>query len=96
MGCTLDAAMDLNVVERKGSWYAYKGTNLAQGRQNVIDMLKKDDELAAQLETEVRLALSEFGSPQDALEDSSDMEAISTDIEEPVNPAETTTENVLE
>jgi len=55
--------MDLNIVERKGSWYAYKGKNLAQGRLNAVELLKQDSDLAAQLETEVRLALAEFGSP---------------------------------
>lgn len=54
--------MDLDIVERKGSWYAYKGNNLAQGRQNVVDLLKQDTDLGAQLETEVRLALSELGT----------------------------------
>jgi recombination protein RecA len=58
MGCTLDAALDLNIVERKGSWYAYQNTNIAQGRQNVIDILKGDPELAQQLENDVREALS--------------------------------------
>jgi recombination protein RecA len=61
MGCTVDAANDLGILERKGSWYAYKGNNIAQGRQNVLDLLKKDTELAAIIETEVRLALSSFG-----------------------------------
>lgn len=75
MGCTLDAALDLNIVERKGSWYAYKNSNLAQGRQNVVDLLKKDDAMAAQLEAEVRLALSDLGktlpqgTPDDILAD---------------------------
>merc|ERR1719464_92817 len=27
MGCLLDAALDLDVAERKGSWYAYRGKN---------------------------------------------------------------------
>jgi recombination protein RecA len=63
MGCTLDAANDLGIIERKGSWYAYKGNNIAQGRQNAVDLLKGDPELASQLETEVRLALSSFGGP---------------------------------
>lgn len=58
MGCTLDAALDLNIVERKGSWYAYQSTNIAQGRQNVVDILKNDPEMALQLENDVRLALS--------------------------------------
>jgi recombination protein RecA len=66
MGCTLDAAMDLNIVDRKGSWYAYKGKNLAQGRQNVVELLKNDKDLSKQLETEVRLALTELGTKSDS------------------------------
>ena len=62
MGCMLDAAQELNVVERKGSWYAYKGTNIAQGRLNAVDLLKNDPDLAAEIETEVRLALSNIGN----------------------------------
>jgi recombination protein RecA len=61
MGCMLDAAQELNVVERKGSWYAYKGNNMAQGRLNVVELLKTDPALAAELEAEVRLALSNIG-----------------------------------
>jgi recombination protein RecA len=62
MGCTLDAALDVGVVERKGSWYAYKGNNLAQGRQNVIELLKADSDMSNLLETEVRSALAELGN----------------------------------
>jgi recombination protein RecA len=62
MGCTLDAALDLNIVERKGSWYAWTGgENLAQGRVNAVELLKKEPELALRLETEVRLAFKEMG-----------------------------------
>lgn len=61
MGCMLDAALDLNIIERKGSWYAYKGQNLAQGRINAVDLLKKDPKLAAEMEAEVRLAFSDMG-----------------------------------
>ena len=74
----MDAATDLDIVERKGSWYAYKGKNLAQGRLNVVEMLKQDSDLAAQLETEVRLALAELGSPAS----SSTTTAIETDDDE--------------
>jgi recombination protein RecA len=63
MGCTLDAALELGVVERRGSWYAYKGNNLAQGRLKAVELLKEKPELAQQLETEVRLALSEAALP---------------------------------
>lgn len=68
MGCMLDAAMDLDIVQRKGSWYAYKDKNLAQGRINVVELLKTNADLAAQLEMEVRLALSNVGKSNEELE----------------------------
>lgn len=72
MGSTLDAALELGVVERKGSWYAYKGKNMAQGRLKAVELLKADPDMAAQLETEVRLALSEAGSPPSLSDDATD------------------------
>lgn len=76
MGCTVDAANDLGIIERRGSWYAYKGNNIAQGRQNVVELLKKDADLAATIETEVRLALSSFGEEE--------VIAVETGIDEPL------------
>lgn len=90
MGCTLDAANDLGIVERKGSWYAYKGNNIAQGRHNVVELLKSDAELAATIETEVRLALSSFGKVEAIIDvELDDM------MDEPVM-LETTEESFLE
>jgi len=71
MGSTLDAAQDLGIVERKGSWYSYKGSNIAQGRSSVVEALKNDEELATAIETEVRSALANLG-PEDS-DDASDM-----------------------
>ena len=60
LGCTLDAALDLGIVERRGSWYAYKGKQLAQGRNNVLDLLKEDSQIAEQVEMDVKQSLSNF------------------------------------
>lgn len=60
LGCMLDAALDLEVVERRGSWYAYKGEQLAQGRINTVALLK-DSEVGKSIEEDVRLALLNFG-----------------------------------
>jgi recombination protein RecA len=58
MGCLLDCATDLDIVQRRGSWYAYPaGQNLAQGRHNVVQLLRENAALAAQLEVEVRRQL---------------------------------------
>jgi recombination protein RecA len=37
----VDLAISLNVIERKGAWYQYKGEKF-QGRQGVIDWVKED------------------------------------------------------
>jgi len=65
MGCTLDAAQDLGVVERKGSWYTYNGSNLAQGRRNAAEAMRKDEALAAQMEADVRAALDAYANPEE-------------------------------
>jgi recombination protein RecA len=60
LGCMLDAALDLGVVDRRGSWYAYKGQQLAQGRSNAVEFLR-DNELREAIAADVREALSNFG-----------------------------------
>mmetsp|Transcript_3587 Transcript_3587/g.7562 ORF Transcript_3587/g.7562 Transcript_3587/m.7562 type:complete len:470 (+) Transcript_3587:73-1482(+) len=57
MGCLLDAALDLGVVARKGSWYSYNGENFAQGRGKAGEFLKGNGEVRRKLEAEVREAL---------------------------------------
>mmetsp|Transcript_2021 Transcript_2021/g.4852 ORF Transcript_2021/g.4852 Transcript_2021/m.4852 type:complete len:445 (+) Transcript_2021:128-1462(+) len=68
-GCMLDAALDLGVVERKGSWYAYGGENLAQGRHKALEQLKTDDALRTTIENDVREALANFGKDDEDEED---------------------------
>jgi len=66
VGCTLDAAEDLGVVDRKGSWYAFNGENVAQGRLNVIELMKTDQDLCSEIELRVKEALTNFGKdPED-------------------------------
>ncbi|MBQ1203592.1 MAG: recombinase RecA [Clostridia bacterium] len=50
----LDLAVRLDIIEKSGSWFGYKGERLAQGRDNVRDYLKANPELAAEVETQVR------------------------------------------
>ena len=70
-GCTVDAAEELGVVERKGSWYSYEGENMAQGRLNVVELLRSDESLAADIEAKVREALGNTGE-EDSEEESAD------------------------
>lgn len=68
-GCMLDAALDLDVVERRGSWYAYRGDNLAQGRHKTVEYLKANEELYNTLEEDVRTALANYGKEDDSDDD---------------------------
>lgn len=56
-GSLLDAALDLDVVQRRGSWYSYQNENFAQGRINAGVHLKEHPAVAKQLELEVREAM---------------------------------------
>ena len=58
MGCLLDAAVECDVVVRRGSWYSYADTNFAQGRLNGVEVLKEDADLAKRIENDVRAAMS--------------------------------------
>eukprot|EP00573_Skeletonema_grethae_P001876 CAMPEP_0201686752 /NCGR_PEP_ID=MMETSP0578-20130828/1085_1 /ASSEMBLY_ACC=CAM_ASM_000663 /TAXON_ID=267565 /ORGANISM="Skeletonema grethea, Strain CCMP 1804" /LENGTH=434 /DNA_ID=CAMNT_0048170845 /DNA_START=73 /DNA_END=1377 /DNA_ORIENTATION=- len=62
MGCLIDAALDLGVVQRKGSWYSYDGANFAQGRVNASLYLKDHREVAMGMERAVRDALLDAGA----------------------------------
>lgn len=45
LGCLLDAAEAVDIVQRKGSWYYYGDQKLAQGRDKTIAQLKANPSL---------------------------------------------------
>ena len=53
-GSILDAAVNLDIVNKSGSWFSYNGQRLAQGRENVKNVLKENKELYAEIEKKVR------------------------------------------
>ncbi|MSS77228.1 recombinase RecA [Anaerococcus sp. AGMB00486] len=57
-GVILDAAADKDIVEKAGSWYSYKGEKLGQGRENVKELLEKNEELLSQIEQELRNSIN--------------------------------------
>ena len=56
-GDLLDLAVNNNIVEKSGSWFAYKGERLGQGRDNVKNMLKEDFTLLERIEADVKQEL---------------------------------------
>lgn len=54
----VDAALKNNIIIQSGSWFAYAGQKIAQGKDAVVQMIKADAQLAAAIEKEVRSALN--------------------------------------
>ena len=53
-GEVLDMATNLDVVEKSGSWFSYNGERLGQGRETVKELLRKNPELAKEIEQKIR------------------------------------------
>ena len=53
-GELIDLASDIAVLDKTGSWYAYKGEKLGQGKENVKEILKKNPEMREEIENQVR------------------------------------------
>ena len=56
-GDLLDMAVELNVVEKSGSWYSYDGERIGQGRENAKTFLKEHADLAEGIQKKVRMGL---------------------------------------
>ncbi|MBN1812527.1 MAG: recombinase RecA [Anaerolineae bacterium] len=72
-GDLLDIATELEVVEKRGSYYYRDGESLAQGRENAKQYLRDNPEVADQLEALVRAQLALEGAPP-LLEDDGHLE----------------------
>lgn len=54
VGDILDLAANINVVNKSGSWYAYEGNKIGQGRENAKIYLKENPAVCAEIESKVR------------------------------------------
>ena len=57
-GDLLDIASEKNVVEKSGSWFAFKGEKIGQGRENAVLTLKQNGKLLKDVEKAV---LAQYG-----------------------------------
>ena len=55
-GSILDAALSRGIVEKRGSWFAYKDVQLAQGSLAAIEYLKEHGDVAEKIIAEVKAA----------------------------------------
>ncbi|MBF0136627.1 MAG: recombinase RecA [Magnetococcales bacterium] len=54
-GEVLDMAVEENILEKSGAWYAYKGERIGQGRENAKRYLRDNEPLCHELEDLLRI-----------------------------------------
>ncbi|MBV8820727.1 MAG: recombinase RecA, partial [Acidobacteriaceae bacterium] len=57
-GALLDLALEKGIMEKRGSWISYKGTQFAQGRDAAKEALKADENVYLEIEAAVLEALN--------------------------------------
>ena len=54
MGEVIDWGVKLNLVDKSGAWYAYKGDKIGQGKANASRFLEEHPEIANEIESQIR------------------------------------------
>jgi recombination protein RecA len=54
IGDVLDLAVEMDIIDKRGSWYSYGDVRLGQGRENSKEFLQQNEELALEVEKAVR------------------------------------------
>ncbi|MDE0683169.1 MAG: DNA recombination/repair protein RecA, partial [Candidatus Poribacteria bacterium] len=57
-GNLLDIAVDNEFIQKSGSWFAYNGERIGQGRSNAKKYLEDNPDIAAEIEAKIRAAMS--------------------------------------
>ncbi len=58
-GSVLDIGVDNGIVVKSGSWFAYKGARIGQGRENAKQYLKDNPAVMDEIEQQIRTIVSE-------------------------------------
>lgn len=58
-GEIIDMGVELNILQKSGSWFSYDGNKLGQGRDSVKQLLFDNPEMAAEIEAKIRAKIAE-------------------------------------
>ena len=58
-GVILDTAVEMDIVDKAGSWFSYGGEKLGQGRENVKTYLEDNQDIMNEIEGKIRASLSQ-------------------------------------
>jgi len=68
-GEIIDMGVEARILDKAGSWYAYNGEKIGQGKDNAREFLRENRDMAIEIENKVREAM---GVPLVAVEKSAD------------------------
>ena len=55
-GELIDMGVEAGVVEKSGAWYSYDGDRIGQGRDNVREFLRQNNDISEKIEQQIRIA----------------------------------------
>lgn len=68
-GEIIDLGVDLDIVQKSGSWFSYDGTKIAQGREGAKQFLQDNPEVSDEIEQKIKAKLSPQLEPEATKED---------------------------
>ena len=68
-GCIIDLAVDKDIMEKSGSWFAYKGQKIGQGKDNAKTYLKEHPEVRDEIEEKIRALIAGNAVPEEAAQE---------------------------
>jgi recombination protein RecA len=57
-GEIIDLGVELNVIQKSGSWFSYNGNKLGQGRDSVKQLIEDNPEMMEELEKKIKEKIS--------------------------------------
>lgn len=81
-GLLIDLGLEAKILSRSGAWFYYEGTQVAQGKERLRDMLENDRKMSLELELKIRDILGMGGTDR--------IKALLVELEK--NPTELKTE----
>jgi recombination protein RecA len=79
VGEILDLGVELNIIQKSGSWFAYEGTKLGQGRDAVKELLLDNPEMMEKIESQIRTKIK---GDESILDDKEQMAAEEKEVKE--------------
>src|SRR5688500_217317 len=67
VGEILDLGVELNIIQKSGSWFAYNGDKLGQGRDSVKQLIEDNPELMEELERKIKEKIMGSGAEAKAV-----------------------------